>query len=132
MEGRCKKCNKKFYWFREVRMYRGEEYCSGCYDELFRERRKGIEINGEAAVKEEEKKETKSDKKIIETLNDKGGIGWIMLGFLSSYIGVILFAVFNKKYPKRAKSIFLGGILSMVFPFFIFGIMVVTKLISGK
>lgn len=132
LEGRCKKCNKRLYWFREAKMYRGEEYCSRCYDALSKERKKGIELNGEEVVKEEEKKEFKSDKKIIEPLNDKGGIGWVMLGFLSSYIAIILFAVFNKKYPKRAKSVLLGGVLSIVFPFFIFGIMVVAELISGN
>ncbi|MDU1912479.1 hypothetical protein [Fusobacterium sp.] len=128
MEGRCKRCNKRLYWFRETEMYRGEEYCSRCYDILFKERKKGIEINGEEIIKKEKKSE--SDKKVIETLNDKGGIGWVILGFLSAYIGIILFAVFNKKYPKRAKSLLMGGILSIIFPFFIFAIMMVVKLIS--
>ena len=55
MEGRCKRCNKRLFWFKEVNMYRGEEYCNKCYEILSRESKKGIEINESEIVKKEEK-----------------------------------------------------------------------------
>lgn len=112
-------------------MHRGEEYCCKCYDILSKERKKGIEINGERVIKEE-KKESKSNKKIIEDLNDRGGIGWVLLGLFSSYIGIILFIVFNKKYPKRAKSVILGVGMGIVFPILAIGIMAIVQLILEK
>lgn len=55
LEGRCKRCNKKLYWFKEANMYRGEEYCNKCYDILSKDSKRGIEINGKEVVKEEKK-----------------------------------------------------------------------------
>lgn len=115
-------------------MYRGEEYCNKCYDILSKDSKRGIEINGKEVVKEEEKIKSVPDKKISDdvNLNDKGGIGWLMIGLLSSGIGIILFIVFYKKYPKRAKSLLLGAGLSIAVPIILFGIMVIKELISGE
>lgn len=134
LEGRCKRCNKKLYWFKEANMYRGEEYCNKCYDILSKDSKRGIEINGKEVVKEEKKIKSVPDKKIGEdvNLNDKGGIGWLMIGLLSSGIGIILFIIFYKKYPKRAKSLLLGVGLSIAIPIILFGIMVIMELISGE
>lgn len=134
MEGRCKRCNKRLFWFKEVNMYRGEEYCNKCYDILSRDSKKGIEINGSEIVKKEEKIKLEPDKKAVEdiNINDKGGIGWLLIGLLSSGIGVILFVILRKKYPKRAKSLLLGAGLNIAIPIVIFGIMVIIELISGE
>lgn len=139
MEGRCKRCNKRLFWFKEVNMYRGEEYCNKCYGILSRESKKGIEINGseivkKGIIKKEEKIKPEPDKKSVEdiNINDKGGIGWLLIGLLSSGIGVILFVILRKKYPKRAKSLLLGVGLNIAIPIVIFGIMVIIELISGE
>lgn len=134
MEGRCKRCNKRLFWFKEVNVYRGEEYCNKCYDILTRESKKGIEINGSEIVKKEEKIKSEPDKKLSEDINtnDKGGIGWLLIGLLGSGIGIILFVIFYKKYPKRAKSLLSGVGLSIILPIIIFGIMVIIELISGE
>ncbi|EFS25261.1 hypothetical protein FUAG_00776 [Fusobacterium ulcerans ATCC 49185] len=56
----------------------------------------------------------------------------MIIGLLSSGIGIILFIIFYKKYPKRAKSLLLGVGLSIAIPIILFGIMVIMELISGE
>jgi len=42
---------------------------------------------------------------------DRGGFGWFLLGFLTGgIIAIVLYFVFRREYPKRAKSILTGCI----------------------
>lgn len=56
----------------------------------------------------------------------------MLIGLLSSGIGVIVFVILCKKYPKRAKSLLLGAALNIAIPIVIFGVMVIIELISGE
>lgn len=56
----------------------------------------------------------------------------MLIGLLSSGIGVIVFVILCKKYPKRAKSLLLGAGLNIAIPIVMFGVMVIIELISGE
>jgi len=45
---------------------------------------------------------------------DRGGIGWWLLGFITSWIAIILFVIWHDQYPKRSKSILSGFIASII------------------
>ena len=47
--------------------------------------------------------------------SDRGGIGWFLLGFfLSGLIAIILYFVWRREYPKRAKSILIGFVSAWI------------------
>jgi len=54
---------------------------------------------------------------------DRGGVGWFLLGFFLGlgFIPIILFFIWRKDLPKRAKSI-LNGIITIWIIFIIFTI----------
>ncbi|MGI6736069.1 MAG: zinc ribbon domain-containing protein [Anaerovoracaceae bacterium] len=46
--------------------------------------------------------------------NDKGSVGWAILGFFIWIVGVILFFVWRKTKPKNAKMALIGGLIGLV------------------
>jgi len=127
MAERCARCNKRLYWFKESKFYKGEEYCEKCYDLLSHESKIGIELNGGKIVEDKieekrdiPKRESRAEPTVDE--NDRGGAGWFILGLAFQLIGLVLFIVFSKKNPKRAKSILWGSITGFLLPFLVLGI----------
>lgn len=126
MAERCARCNKRLYWFKDSKFYKGEEYCEKCYDLLSHESKIGIELNGGKIVEDKveknrpPKRESKAESSIDE--NDKGGVGWFILGMAFQLIGLVLFIISCKKNPKRAKSILWGSITGFILPILILGI----------
>ena len=48
--------------------------------------------------------------------DDRGGFWWGVLGFfLSGLIGIIIWAVMRRDFPRRARSILIGVIIGIIF-----------------
>jgi uncharacterized membrane protein YvbJ len=56
--------------------------------------------------------------------DDKGGIGWAILGFIFPVIGLIMFLIWRKTKPNRAKSAGMGALVSV-------GLNLILALFSG-
>ena len=50
---------------------------------------------------------------------DKGGIGWMVLGFFIPLVGLILFLAWTRSWPNNSKAAGLGALLGVVVWFFI-------------
>ena len=46
-------------------------------------------------------------------VDDKGGLGWAILGFIFPFIGLIMFLIWRKTRPNRAKSAGMGALVSV-------------------
>ncbi len=65
----------------------------------------------------------------------KASFGWAVLGFFIPLIGIILFAVWNKTEPEKAKNAGIGALVGFLFSFiapFIFAAILVSGISNGK
>lgn len=72
--------------------------------------------------------------------DDKGCIGWGILGFFVPIAGLVLYLSWRDEKPKTAKIIGLGALISVIlaailcvamFIFIVFGIIIFVQLVSG-
>jgi uncharacterized membrane protein YvbJ len=74
-------------------------YCSNC----------GAQLSGTSAVNNSE---------------DNSSFGFALAGFLVPLVGLILFLVYDKKNPKRAKSAGKGALIGLITQIFLYTILV--------
>jgi len=117
----CSKCGKE--------LKNDEKFCSGC----------GTAVGTTVAAApqnltlpssryaELDQKQFYGNEAYATNLRDRGGFGWFLLGLiltgLSWIIGVILYFVWKRDYPNRARSVLRGifcGIIAYILIFVIF------------
>lgn len=91
----CYKCGAE--------LQEGAKYCNQC----------GAKISPDAGLPDFGANHEFTDPK------DKGGIGWMFLGFFLPIVGLILFLVWVRSWPNNSKAAGLGALVGAVFWYFI-------------
>ena len=82
-----------------------------------------IEVNPED-VKIDDLQEENKTENLQDNQEEKGNMGWAVLGFFVPLVGLILFLVWKNEKPADAKMAGIGALVSVIFE-------VVTSLICG-
>lgn len=87
-----------------IQLEDGDQICSNC----------GAAQNN-FEVQPQSKKAVEKVKDDVELpKEEKGGFWWGVLGFIIPLVGIILFFVWRKSKPKKAKSLLIGAIVSII------------------
>lgn len=57
---------------------------------------------------------TKCGVKQAGVSDDKGGLGWFLLGFIIPIVGLILWLIWKDEKPETAKSVGQGALISFI------------------
>jgi hypothetical protein len=109
----CSKCGKE--------LRDGEKFCGACGT--------AVGTNGQnltlpsSHYSELDPKQFYGNEQYATNLRDSGGWGWWLLGLLLGFVGLILYFVWRRDYPNRARSVLRGffcGVVAEIVMYFFF------------
>lgn len=50
----------------------------------------------------------------IQSVKDRGGFGWGLLGYIIPIVGLVLYLVWRDERPKTAKAVGVGALVSLI------------------
>lgn len=109
----CNNCGKK--------IAEGSKFCPECGSDLT----KYSQYNDYRPINE-----TDFGNNTVENPDDSSSFGYALLSFVAPIIGIVLFIVWNKEYPKRAKSC-LQGLIAGVVIGFVFGCCMISSIYNA-